>query len=502
MKQEYKIFCTDRLPDIDRYTIEHEPVKSVDLMERAAWVWVGKVEKKFSQWPSFAVVAGSGNNGGDGFAIARLLQQRGADVKVYHLPSSHLSADCLQNRERWKGKCVNLESVEDFQPAADAWIIDALFGTGLNRKLTGLAAELVKKINLLPNRVLAVDMPSGLMGENNADNDPEAIVKASYTYTFQFPKLAFMFAENEKYVGKWEVLDIKLHPRIIAETVTPYYYLLPGYIRSLLPSAKIFAHKGINGYGVLVAGSYGMMGGAVLAAKAAVRSGIGLLSCHIPERGMDIMQISVPEALTDADVSGDLFSEIEIPENCKAVAVGPALGKRPETVAALEKLLRQWQGATVLDADALNILSEHRNLLDLLHPQCILTPHPKEFERLAGKSRNDFERLNNLSNFANHYRVTVLLKGAHTVIASPSGKCYFNMSGNPGMAKGGMGDVLTGVLLALLANGLMPLDAACIGVYAHGLAGDQVAVTHGMRGVCAGEVAEQMGKAWKMIESE
>lgn len=500
MEEWKKIIPACRMAEIDRYTIEHEPVTSVELMERAAGKWVEKAMEIFPGEANIAVIAGGGNNGGDGYVIARLLQERGKEVTVYRLPGERMSPDCERNSRRWRGKRIDLAGPEDLQPASGDWIVDALFGTGLNRKVTGLAGEVIRKVNKLPNRVIAVDMPSGLMGEDNSQNDAEAIVQADYTLTFQSPKLAFMFPGNERFVGEWQVLDIGLHPQAIAGVETDYYYLSLEQIRNLLPRPSLFAHKGSNGHALLIAGSQYMMGAAVLAAKAAVRSGAGLLSCHVPQAGVDILQMAVPEALIETDCSGRCFSSVGDMSRYTAVGVGPAIGKERVTEEALKELLLRWKGKMVLDADALNILAEHREWFAYMPAGSVLTPHPKEFERLAGKSGNDFERLNNLSNFAKQYRVVMLLKGAHTVVAMPDGKCYFNMTGNPGMAKGGMGDVLTGVLLALLASGIEAGDAALIGVFAHGLAGDIVAGESGRRGTCAGAVAEAMGRAWKILE--
>lgn len=506
MKKLNKIFRTSEVSGIDQYTIDNEPISSLNLMERAAWSWVKYFQEKFTNNTSVAVVAGRGNNGGDGFAIARLLMEQGWKVTVFRLTDGgKMSADCETNHRRFLecgGTVTEVAEVIDFEPESGCILIDAIFGSGLNRKVAGLAAEVIRKMNDGEHRVVAVDIPSGLMGEDNSSNDFSAIVEADYTFTFQFPKLAFMLAENNRYVGEWSVLDIGLHPVAIAERLTPYYYMQLQNIAGLLPRPQKFAHKGTNGRGLLVAGSYGMMGAAVLAAKAAVRSGVGLLYCHVPVAGRNIIQIAVPEALTDLDRSDCRFSEIRHTEKYDAVAIGPAIGKGPEMVEGLKQLLTAWKGTTIIDADALNILSEHRELLNLLHEGCILTPHVKEFERLTGKCRNDFERLNKLSTFASQYKVCVVLKGAHTAVASAEGEICFNMSGNPGMAKGGAGDVLTGVLLGLAANGLPSLEVALIGVFAHGLSGDIAAKEWGMRGISAGILAESMGKAWKELEKE
>lgn len=505
MEKLNKIFCTSQIPVIDKYTIEHEPISSLDLMERAAETWTDFFENRVNGFTKAVVVAGNGNNGGDGYVIARLLRTVGWDVVVFRLMADQeFSKDCEVNYKRWVkdgGKVKVMTCLEDFQVEPDTIIIDAIFGSGLNRKVTGLAADIIKQMNASQNMIAAVDIPSGLMGEDNTDNDPDAIVRADYTFTFQFPKVAFLLPENADYVGTWEVLDIGLSEEIIAKTETPWYFTTQENIRDILPVSGKFAHKGTNGKGLLIAGSHGMMGAAVLAARAALRSGIGLLYCHVPLKGGDIMQVSVPEAILDLDKSQTCFTGVKAPGQYDAIAVGPALGQGPETAAALKDLLQDRKGVTILDADALNLMAEHRELLECLHEKCILTPHMKEFERLAGKSANDFDRLNKLSNFASRWHVYVILKGANSVIATPQGHFYFNMSGNPGMAKGGAGDVLTGVLLALAANGMDVLQVARIGVFAHGLAADLLAEEYGYRGICSGMIAEAMGKAWKRLEN-
>lgn len=285
------------------------------------------------------------------------------------------------------------------------------------------------------------------------------------------------------------------------DRVSPEWgYTTAEEVRRLLPRASKFAHKGTNGRGLLVAGSYGMMGAALMAGKAAVRSGVGVLHCHVPERGVGVMQVAVPEAVLDVDLSPERFTGVAALERYDAVAVGPAIGQALDTAEALRELLQRWRGVTILDADALNILSVYPEMLELLHDRCILTPHWQEFERLAGKSGNDFERLNKLSIFAIRYQVYVVLKGAHSVVATPQGRFYFNMSGNPGMAKGGAGDVLTGVLLGLAAGRLPVEDVARIGVYAHGLCGDRLAERCGFRGISAGMLAEGMSEVWRELE--
>ena len=503
MKKLNVIYRAERMPVIDRYTIESEGITSWDLMERAAGCWAAFFEKAVDGMPPVAVVAGKGNNGGDGFAIARMLAEAGWEVEVACVEGFCASSgDCMRNAELWRemgGRVVAVAEPGQWTPAEDAVVVDALFGTGLNRPVEGLAAGMIRRMNELPNPVYAVDVPSGLMCEDNSGNDRTAVVRAEATFTFGFPKLAFLLPENEEYVGEWHVLDIGLETGGMEADWHGTDLEAAG---RRLPRSRVFAHKGMNGRGLLGAGSRGMMGAAVLGARGAVHSGIGVLHCHVPAGCGEVMQAAVPEAVLEADVSECCFSGVKEEDLTRwnAVAVGPGIGKGEETVEGVRRLLQEWRGRLILDADALNILAEHRELLECLHGDCLLTPHVKEFERLAGKCGNDFERLNKLLTFAKRYQVHVVLKGAYSAVAVPEGRLYFNMSGNPGMAKGGSGDVLTGVLLALAANGMPMGDVARAGVFAHGLSGDLLAERVGQRGVTAGVLAENMGCAWKVME--
>mgnify|MGYP000997443198 CR=1 FL=1 len=503
MLKNNKIFKTSDLRELDKYTIENEPVTSLDLMERAATVFTEKLLIFFPNNHIFNILAGFGNNGGDGYVVARLLLKKGLNVKVFGLHgNSVLSPDCAVNRKRFidMGGCyIEVKNPDNLQPDENSVLVDAIFGAGLNRPVTGFLGNVIHRINCLSHPVVAIDIPSGLMGEDNGENNG-AIVKADYTFTFQFPKLAFMFPENVVYVGHWDVLDIRLHPAILREYPAAYYYLTEEVVASRLLIPEKFSHKGTLGNTLLIAGSYPMMGAAVLAAKGAIRSGTGLLSVHVPRKLKEMIHLSVSEALVEVDRNEFCFSGVDNLFRFQAVGIGPGIGTSPVTAEGIRQLLSVWRGKIVLDADALNLLASNPGLLELLPEGAVLTPHPKEFERLAGKSVNDFERLNKLSIFANQYRVNIVLKGAHSVIATPDRRLFFNMSGNPGMAKGGAGDVLTGVLLALAANKLNLLDLLRIGVFAHGLAGDCVAEKEGRRGCCAGMIAERMGEAWKRLE--
>ena len=495
MLKNNKIFKTSDLQKLDKYTIENEPVTSLDLMERAATVFTEKLLIFFPNNHIFNILAGFGNNGGDGYVVARLLLKKGLNVKVFGLHgNSVLSPDCAVNRKRFidMGGCyIEVKNPDNLQPDENSVLVDAIFGAGLNRPVTGFLGNVIHRINCLSHPVVAIDIPSGLMGEDNGENNG-AIVKADYTFTFP---------ENVVYVGHWDVLDIRLHPAILREYPAAYYYLTEEVVASRLLIPEKFSHKGTLGNTLLIAGSYPMMGAAVLAAKGAIRSGTGLLSVHVPRKLKEMIHLSVSEALVEVDRNEFCFSGVDNLFRFQAVGIGPGIGTSPVTAEGIRQLLSVWRGKIVLDADALNLLALDSGLLELLPEGAVLTPHPKEFERLAGKSVNDFDRLNKLSTFARLHQVYVVLKGAHTVIATPEGECYFNMTGNPGMAKGGAGDVLTGIIAALLASGHSSLDAAIIGVYAHGWAGDLAAEEQGMRGTRAGDIADKLGWVWKKMET-
>ncbi|HEY3388439.1 MAG TPA: NAD(P)H-hydrate dehydratase, partial [Prolixibacteraceae bacterium] len=328
--------------------------------------------------------------------------------------------------------------------------------------------------------------------------------EASYTLSFQFPKLSFFFKENERFTGKWEVLPIGLHPAGIDKTETPWHYSDIKTMVSLLKPRGKFSHKGTFGHALLVAGSYGKMGAAVLAAKGCLRSGVGLLTIHIPKSGNQIVQISVPEAMVSMDESENLISHIPISKNFKAIGIGPGIGKGGETAKTLRFLIKNTNAPLVIDADALNLLSENPEMIEMLPEGSVLTPHPLEFERLAGHAETEFERLKIALNFAKIHRIVLILKGAYTAIVLPDGKCWFNSTGNPGMATGGSGDVLTGILTGLLAQGYTPGDAARLGVYIHGLSGDLSLSGFGLseESLLASDIANQLGRAFEFLKSD
>lgn len=500
-----KIFPTTAIKAIDACTIEQEPVSSIDLMERAARVLTTAILKRYAGH-NFAVFAGPGNNGGDGLAVARMLSAAGCRVQAWLInPKGKLSPDCAVNLSRLKDTGVAVtEAVEDISMPAlgkETVIIDALFGSGLDRPVTeGLFAAVIREIDTLPNDIVAIDMPSGLMGEGN-DPSRQLIVMAKLTLTLQFPKLSLLFAENYIFTGELEVLDIALSKECIAATPSRLFFTEESEIASLIVSRGKHAHKGNFGHALLVAGSRGMAGASVLAARAALRSGVGLLTVHLPACNNLIVQVAVPEAMASIDSNECCFGDRLDTSKYNAVAVGPGLGQSVESEEALLYLIDNCTVPMVLDADALNILAHHPQYLQKLPQGSVITPHVGEFSRLFGKTGNSMVRLQAAEAFSRTFGVTVVLKGAYTAVISPDGSISFNSSGNPGMATGGCGDVLTGIILSLLAQGYNSADASRIAVFVHGLAGDLAADEKGEIALVAGDVVDFLPHAWRQLEN-
>lgn len=500
-----KIFPTASIKQLDAYTIEHEPISSIDLMERASQALAEAIAERWDSDTPFTVFAGPGNNGGDALAVSRLLAEKGFSPEVYLFNTKgSLSPDCKTNRDRLKEVpgVVFHEITSEFVPpmlTAGHVVIDGLFGSGLNKALSGGFAAVAKYINASPATVVAIDIPSGLMGEDNSYNVQSNIIRADLTLSLQLPKLAFFFAENEPFVGEWQLLDIGLDKEGMEKMETGYYLAESEAMSGLLKPRSRFAHKGNFGHALLIAGSQGMAGASVLAAQACLRSGVGLLTLHVPFCNQFIVQTAVPEAMTELDVSDTCFASPTDTDDYQAVGVGPGLGQSAETEKALLELIESCQTPMVVDADALNILGRNRSYIARLPKGSILTPHPKELERLVGKCQNSYERLMKARELAETAGVHIILKGAYSAVIAPSGKCCFNITGNPGMATGGCGDVLTGVLLALLAQGYETETAARLGAYVHGLAGDVACRKHGVMGMTAGDVIACLPEAWSSL---
>ena len=501
-----KIFSADQVREIDAYTIKNEPIRSIDLMERAAMRLAGWYVRHFQTNRKLVIFAGPGNNGGDALAMARLMAGRQYRVECYLLGFGTLSEDCAINLQRLKEQAlVRVREIGDRDGLPELLkedvVVDGIFGSGLSRKVSGLPARVIKHINKHAGTVIAIDIPSGLFGEDNSGNDYDTVIRAHYTITFQFPFLSFFFDLPGSRVGRWRVHDIKLHPVIIEETDSDYRTIEREEIRSILPRRGKFAHKGNFGHALMISGCYGMMGAALLAGESCLRAGTGLVTLHVPKFGYAIVQTGFPEAIVSLDQSDILFSEPPDLSPYSAVGIGPGLGCKVNTAKGLKLLLERAEVPLVIDADGLNILSEHPDWFEELPEGCILTPHPKEFDRLAGESKDSYDRHLKQREFAKRHRVIVVLKGAHTGIASPDGRYWFNTTGNPGMATGGSGDVLTGLITGLLAQGIPALDAALAGVYLHGLAGDLAVESSSEETLIAGDMILYLGEAFREMHS-
>ncbi len=505
-----KILSVSQIREADKFTIENEPISSLQLMERAATAIFDSLIKEVHPDSEFHLFCGPGNNGGDGLVLARLLYNRSFPVTVWLIYDSIHPSDDNQSNLLALQKCKNvaIHSVSDVSDikinstSDHVTVVDALFGSGLNRKLTGVWAEVVEVMNWIKAEKVAIDIPSGLFADSLNEPD-DSIFIANKTFSIELPKLSFLYRENARYLGCWVLVPIGLHPRFLSDVAVKNYFVMDSQVGEILKHRARFSHKGSYGHALLIAGSYGMIGAAVLASKSCMRSGIGLLTTHIPRCGYSILQEAIPEALLDVDENETHFSKINNHhlEKYNAIGIGPGLSKHAECADGLKSLLQQYNRPLVIDADALNILSENPMWLSFLSPGSILTPHPKEFERLTKKVQNSREQMELLRNFAVKHQVVILLKGSYTAIASPTGELYFNSTGNPGMATAGSGDVLTGVILGLLAQGYSSLQATILGVYLHGLSGDiAVANSQSEESLIASDLIDNLGKAYQKLK--
>ncbi len=494
-----KILSAEQIHKWDEYTILNEPVSSLDLMERAAAKCTAWIEERFEK-KVFKIFCGKGNNGGDGLAIARRLAAKNIVCNVYILESEASgSADFQANLNRLHAFPVKIQLIQNtgFLPEivnSDV-VIDALFGSGLNRTLEGLTASLVQHINASGATVIAVDLPSGMFCDKATNTD--LVIKADYTLTFQLLKLCFLFPENAPFFGDVQVLDIGLLPAYLATVDSIYQLSDLKLIKQIYKPRKNFAHKGTYGHALIIAGEKGKMGAAVMCTKACLRTGAGLVSSMIPEEQFSIIQTALPEAMAMA------HSEIEASDWSKytTIGIGPGIGTQKEGAMLLQAVLAHFDKPVVIDADGLNILSVNQELLNELPPGSILSPHPKEFERLFGKTANQPEKIHIARQHAQRLFIYIIIKGHNSALVCPDGEVYFNSTGNPGMATGGSGDVLTGILAGLLAQGYSSKETCLMGMFIHGLAAD-IAVQHiSQEALIAGDIIEYLGKAFLYIRS-
>ncbi|RFM28335.1 NAD(P)H-hydrate dehydratase [Deminuibacter soli] len=494
-----KLFSASQIQRWDAYTIAHEPITSLELMERASGACADWIMANCKQLDTarIHIFCGKGNNGGDGLAIARMLTAAGLQPIVYILEfGAKGTADFQANLQQLHTVTHTIHFIQDETHlpviSGNDWVIDALFGSGLNRPLQNLSQTLVTHINNAKAKVIAIDVPSGMYVDASAAGN--TIIQARYTLTFQTIKRCFLAAENGAYAGDVHVLPIGLLPAYAAEEPSDWEQVTLPLMQSFYKPRQRFAHKGTYGHALLVTGNKGKMGASLMAARACLRSGVGLLTVSTPEWGYPVLQTAVPEAMTiprDSTAKEDLSKY--------TIGAGPGIGTEKDTLALLEQLLQHAQKPLVLDADALNLISENQQLLQYIPAGSIISPHPKEFERLFGKQPDDFARMQRAIDASREHSIVIILKGHYTLTAF-AGRGYFNATGNPGMATGGSGDVLTGILTALLAQQYEPLQAALLGVYIHGLAADLALKNQSMESLLPGDIIEHLGQAFKKLQ--
>ncbi len=500
-----KVLSANQIRKADKFTIENHPIKSIDLMERAARGIMDYISRYIERETSFNILCGNGNNGGDGLALARLLKRKGYKLKVFVIGNEEGrrgSKDFQENLARLKqigGKINQVQDIADlidFQP--NVIIIDAILGSGLNRPLEGLIKEIVVKINQLPNPVIAIDIPSGLFADDNTQNDLNLVMKADITLSFQSPKLSFFHRDTASLANKFSIIEIGLDQAFINGLTTKNFYFSKPQAKQLFRPRKDFSYKGTYGHALILAGGEGKYGAALLASKSCMRTGTGLLSVCIPREGTAALHSFLPEAM--AIESGDKYV-VELPNLAPytAIGIGPGIGQKLETARVLKKIIQVTAIPLVFDADALNILSENKTWLSFLPAQTVLTPHIGEFKRLIGVNKINSNYLEQLRDFSSKHNVITVLKDSITTVATPNGLLYFVKEGNAALATAGSGDVLTGAILGLLSSGYTPIEAALFGVYLHGRAGTIVGESFSLESVLATDVISSMGRAFKEL---
>lgn len=489
-----KILTAKQIRAVEEKTAEIQGIEMIDLMDRAAHSIYKWLEDFFDlNFQNFTIICGSGNNGGDGLALACLLHKRGTFVQVYLKKNEKYSPDNLINQKRLKTIGVEVEYFDEnvsFEFEDDTVILDCLFGVGLTRPLNPAWQKIISQINESQKHIISIDLPSGLLS-NEYSSKENPIVKSDVTLTFEYPKLALLQPENEMFAPRFEVLTIDLEEQLYQEQDTDFYYTQGVDIQYFNSSRKKYSHKGTYGHALIIGGSYGKIGSTVLAAKAALKTGCGLVSAYLPKCGYEVMQTAFPEAMVLTDFSEDKIISFPEVKNFDAIGIGVGMGTDKKTLRALEEFILEndfEEQGFVFDADALNLISTDKTFVKQLPKNSILTPHPKELERLIGKWENDFDKIEKVRTYSAENQIVVVVKGAHTSIFTPEKKVYINSTGNPGMATAGSGDALTGIITGLLAKGISPEKAAIYGVYIHGLAGDVAADKIGAESLIASDI--------------
>ena len=503
------ILKSDQINKIDAHTIQNEPISSYDLMERASTICFEEIYNNFLEKDfngTIHIFCGLGNNGGDGLVIARKLHQIGKEIKIYSLFwGQNRSFDYKKNEKKINELNLKIEIIKNdshqFLIDKNDIVVDAIWGTGLSRPIKNFASNIIKRINNYSSNIISIDIPSGLSVEHNFKIQKDAIINAKITLTFEFPKLSFLLPETGNFVGDFKILQIGLDKEFIKKQKTNHYFLNEEDIKSIIKTREKFCHKGDFGHSLIIAGSIGKLGALLLATRACLKSGAGLVTAQVPGCGYNLVQQSIPEVMVIKD-SGEFFLESLIDvEKFSSIGIGPGINKKKITLKLINNLLENFKSPIVIDADAINIISENKVLLKKIPNNSILTPHVGEFRRLVGNWENDIERQNKLRAFAIKNGFYVILKGPYTSIGCPCGKVFYNSSGNPGMATAGSGDILVGILTSLLSQKYSSKEAAIIGVYIHGLSGDLAQKKYGQISLNASDIINNIHNAFKYFHS-
>lgn len=498
-----KVLNQENTGELDKRTMKFLGISSFQLMEKAVYALYRQLKDTVKDVDRpFVILAGSGNNGGDGIGLARLLSEDGHIVELYYCDYAQPTDENSKMRSKLPRRKYLTESTihseSDFPNLPNnSIVIDAIFGNGINRPLSGLWLHLVKHVNSHSESVtvISIDIPSGLHPDSWYGTEA---VKADFTFTIGQPKKSFFYSESGEYTGEWDIVDIGLSYSETKDLHTNLFYVTKALVQSSVNlKRKKFSHKGIYGHALLINGSYGKMGAAILAARSCLRSGVGLLTCHVPKIGYPIMQISVPEAMVSVDDHDYYFHSCIDTQKYSAIGIGSGIDHRSGVEEALLYILKQSKKPLVLDADALNIIASKEDWIQAIPADSIITPHPGEFRRLFGSWESDEEKLNIQLTISKEHHIYIVLKGAHTSISTPDGRIFFNSTGNPGMATPGSGDTLTGILTSFRAQGIPPLAACLTGVYLHGMAGDLASKDKGEISLISSDIIDYLGSAFQ-----
>lgn len=497
-----QILTSQQLSQVDQQTIKEQHISSWELMERASLAATQNLLKYISKAQhQIVILAGNRNNGGDGLAIAYHLNNSGFNVKVFVFNyASQASDDFQKNRNRLKSYLItDVTKATDFpELTQNHIIIDAIFGVGLNRRLPVIVDNWIDFINSSVAQVLAIDVPSGMYLDRLPAED-EKLIQADKTFTLQLPKLPMLFSTTGIACGDIEIVDIGLTENAIDKTDAKIHYSEREMIRKLISHRHRFSHKGTFGHALLVGGSYGMNGSISLSAEACMRSGVGKTTCKVPKSAVNILQQNVPEVMCQSSKSKKIIDFEADLDAFQAIGIGVGIGTKSKVKTAFAQYVRQAKQPLVIDADGINCLAKSKDLLHQIPGNSILTPHPGEMSRLIQLSKDPFKSTKAIRAFAAKYQIIIVYKNAYTLITDGK-SAYFNSTGNAGMATAGSGDVLTGLITGLLAQSYQPLNAALVGVYLHGLAGDLAKSHQGEHALLSRDIIKHLGQAFLELD--